>query len=199
MAIAIFFLRFLNSYQDWKKICPKHLSRVLLSWEEKNDILSNEDRVGASCKGRSLLNCKFKYQFTFSWHVWNVAEYLVMVCSSSITWRVHCTVHTHCTLCTRSFPRAHLHLRLWRTAIDIPPPPQLATFFLTLNFNVRKWLKTCSIHCFAHSHKTVAINLPTPSFYGKNAWSCCVTPRDLIPWEPLVLFHLTCKLTLFFL
>ena len=99
MAIAIFFLRFLNSYQDWKKICPKHLSRVLLSWEEKNDILSNEDRVGASCKGRSLLNCKFKYRFTFSWHVWNVAEYLVMVCSSSITWRVHtaqCTLITHC-------------------------------------------------------------------------------------------------------
>ena len=108
------------------------------------------------------------------------------------------TVHTHCTLCTRSFPRAHLHLRSWWTAIDIPPPLQLATSFLTLNFNVRKWLKTCSIHCFAHSHKTVAINLPTPSFYGKNAWSCCVTPRDLIPWEPLVLFHLTCKVTLFF-
>ena len=99
------------------------------------------------------------------------------------------TVHTHCTLCTRSFPRAHLHLRSWWTAIDIPPPPQLATSFFTL--------KTCSIHCFAHSHKTVAINLPTPSFQGKNAWSCCVTPRDLIPWEPLVLFYLTCKVTLF--
>ena len=103
-----FFLAFPELLTRLEKNLPQTFIKGLAFVRRKNDILSNEDRVGAFCKGRSLLNCKFKYQFTFSWHVWNVAEYLVMVCSSSITWRVHCTVHTHCTLCTRSFPRAHI-------------------------------------------------------------------------------------------